>query len=146
MMIRPLLHAFPVLLVLGLLGAAAVAAEPVKIGALSESWGPTPATVGLRDGLQALGYRENEQFVIGIRFTQGDSKVLPTAVRELLKAGSDILFMSGTNPAKASQTVTTQIPIVFAKTITDPVAIGLVKRASPSPAATSPAWPICGRS
>ena len=46
--------------------------RPVKIGALTESWGPTPAIVGLRDGLQELGYRENQDFVIGVRFTQGN--------------------------------------------------------------------------
>ena len=43
-----------------------------KIGALTESWGPTPAIVGLRDGLQELGYRENQDFVIGVRFVQGN--------------------------------------------------------------------------
>ena len=46
--------------------------EPARIGVLTEGWGPTPATVGLRDGLQALGYREGEQFHLGVRFTQGD--------------------------------------------------------------------------
>ena len=30
----------------------------IKIGALTESGGPTPAIVGLRDGLRELGYRE----------------------------------------------------------------------------------------
>ena len=42
---------------------------------LTESWGPTPATVGLRDGLQALGYREGEQF--HALKTQSDSLKLP---------------------------------------------------------------------
>ena len=49
---------------------AAKRTEPFRIGALTESWGPTPQMVGLRDGLLALGYREHEQFVIGVRFTQ----------------------------------------------------------------------------
>ena len=30
--------------------------QPVRIGALTDSWGPTPIVVGLRDGLQELGY------------------------------------------------------------------------------------------
>ena len=42
--------------------------EPVKIGVLTDSWGPTPATVGLRDGLQTLSYYQGEQFHIGVRF------------------------------------------------------------------------------
>ena len=41
--------------------AADQRAKPLLIGALTESWGPTPAIVGLRDGLSELGYRENEQ-------------------------------------------------------------------------------------
>src|SRR5262245_48432072 len=58
-------------------------ARPIRIGALTPTWGPTPDIVGLRDGLVELGYRENEQFVIGVRFTQGDVAALPAAAREL---------------------------------------------------------------
>src|SRR5262245_53505795 len=64
---------------------------PIKIGALTASWGPTPPVVGLRDGLLELGYRENEQFVIGIRFTQGDMAALPVAARELVQHEVDII-------------------------------------------------------
>jgi putative ABC transport system substrate-binding protein len=99
----------------------------VKIGALTESWGPTPAMVGLRDGLMALGYRDGEQFVIGVRFTQGDIRMLPTAAEELVKNGADILFASGTNAAKAAQLATTRLPIVFAEAMNDPVETGLVQ-------------------
>ena len=51
---------------------AAERAHPIRIGALTEAWGPTPAIVALRAELLALGYREPEQFVLGVRFTQGD--------------------------------------------------------------------------
>ena len=63
-----------VLSIAGLLARATDAQSPrlVKIGALTESWGPTPAIIGLRDGLQELGRRENQDFVIGVRFTQGN--------------------------------------------------------------------------
>ena len=104
-----------------------VSAGPVKIGALNEGWGPTPATVGLRDGLAALGYREGEQFVIGVRFTQGDRPALVTGARDLLHAGSDIIFASGTHAAKAAHAATTSVPVVFAEAVSDPVAVGLVK-------------------
>jgi hypothetical protein len=63
-----------VILALGLITAllatdvcAAERARPFRIGALNASWGPTPQVVGLRDGLRELGYRENEDFVIGVR-------------------------------------------------------------------------------
>jgi putative ABC transport system substrate-binding protein len=116
-----------VLLALVALGRLAVAAEPVKIGALNEGWGVTPATVGLRDGLVALGYREGMEFVIGTRFTQGDTKGLPAAAQALRKTGSDLLFTSGMNAAKVAQAATTTVPIVFAEVVADPVGVGLVQ-------------------
>jgi putative ABC transport system substrate-binding protein len=110
---------------------AVVSAQPpprlVKIGALTESWGPTPGIVGLRDGLQELGYRENEHFVMGVRFTQGDANELPSAARELVRHQVDIIVASeASNAALAAKAATTQIPIVFLGG-GDPVALGLVK-------------------
>ncbi|HUF93406.1 MAG TPA: ABC transporter substrate-binding protein [Candidatus Limnocylindria bacterium] len=108
----------------------AVGAQPprvIKIGALTESWGPTTGIVGLRDGLQALGYRENEHFVIGVRFTQGDPAELPLAARELVRHGVDIIVTSeASNAAVAAKAATSTIPIVFIGG-SDPVGLGLVK-------------------
>ena len=99
----------------------------VKIGALTESWGPTQSIVGLRDGLQALGFRENDHFVIGVRFTQGNLAELPEAARALVKQGSDMIVTAGgDDAAKAAQLATARIPIVFMGG-SDPVASGLVK-------------------
>jgi ABC-type uncharacterized transport system substrate-binding protein len=105
---------------------AADRSRPLRIGALTDSWGPTPEMVGLRDGLLALGYREPEQFVIGVRFTQGDAAALPAAARELVQLGADIIFASGMNPAKAAQMATNHLPIVFAGG-GDPVGEGLIQ-------------------
>ena len=120
-----------VLLVSGVwLGGAAAAEQrrgPVLIGALTHSWGPTPAVVGLRDGLLDLGHREGETFVIGVRFTQGDAGALPAAARELVQHGAEILFATGGNEAKAAQMATERLPIVFVVG-SDPVALGLVQR------------------
>ncbi len=113
----------------GLHGGSADSAErtgPVKIGALTQSWGPTPTVAGLRDGLLALGYREGEQFVIGVRFTQGDTTLLPAAAEGLIQDGADILFPTDSNAAQAAQKVTSRIPIVFA-VVSDPVELGLVQ-------------------
>lgn len=101
--------------------------RPVRIGVLTEGWGPTPATVGLRDGLQALGYRQGEQFDLGVRFTQGDVAALPAAARELVAAGSDIIFTTSSNGARAAQQATQTVPIVFAEVVGDPVKLGLVR-------------------
>jgi putative ABC transport system substrate-binding protein len=100
--------------------------RPVRIGALTESWGPTPGIVGLRDGLKELGYRENQDFVIGVRFTQGNIAALPQAARELVEQGIDILFTNNPAPAKAAQTATNRIPIVFYGA-GDPIGLGLIK-------------------
>jgi putative ABC transport system substrate-binding protein len=126
-----LVHASCIVLLVGhvLLAGTAQAAErtrPIQIGALTESWGPTPAIVGLRDGLLALGYREHEQFVLGVRFTQGDLATLPTAARELVHLGADLLFASDVPAAKAAQLATTQLSIVFCGLGGNPVEMGLI--------------------
>jgi putative ABC transport system substrate-binding protein len=100
--------------------------RPIRIGALTSSWGPTPGMVGIRDGLLELGYREDVDFVLGVRFTQGNLAALPTAARELVQHGVDIIITSTGAPTKAAQGVTTHIPIVFTRAST-PVEAGLVK-------------------
>lgn len=100
--------------------------RPVRIGALTASWGPTPAIVGLRDGLLMLGYREDEDFFLGVRFTQGDLTDLPAAALELVEQGVDLIFTDGIPATKAAQAATRQIPIVFAS-IEDPIAFDLIK-------------------
>jgi putative ABC transport system substrate-binding protein len=100
--------------------------RPIRIGALTESWGPTPNMVGLRDGLQKLGYREDEDFFLGVRFTQGNLAELPAAARELVQHGADLLFTVGVNAGKAAQGATHHIPIVFTN-VDDPVEFGLVQ-------------------
>jgi putative ABC transport system substrate-binding protein len=100
--------------------------RPIRIGVLTESWGPPPQVVGLRDGLVELGYREDEDFVIGIRFTQGDSAALPAAARELVGYGVDLIVVTTDEPAKVAQQVSTEIPIVFAE-VADPIGSGLIE-------------------
>lgn len=108
-------------------GAEAAGREgPVKIGALTTSWGPTPDVVGLRDGLVELGYREDVDFTLGVRFTRGDLQALYPAARELVRFGVDIIFCAGAQAAKAAQEATGTIPIVFAST-SDPIGRGLVQ-------------------
>jgi putative ABC transport system substrate-binding protein len=105
---------------------AAERIEPIRIGVLTDSWGPTPGVVGLRDSLKELGYRENRDFVIGVRFTQGNIAALPQAARELVDQGVDILFTNNPAPAKAAQMATSRIPIVFYGA-GDPIGLGLIK-------------------
>jgi ABC-type uncharacterized transport system substrate-binding protein len=105
---------------------AAERTKSVRIGVLTDSWGPTPGVIGLRDGLKELGYRENQDFVIGVRFTEGNIAALQQAARDLVKQGVDILFTNNTAPAKAAQRATNSIPIVFYGA-GDPIGLGLIK-------------------
>jgi putative ABC transport system substrate-binding protein len=106
--------------------SAADRSRPFRIGALTDSWGPTPHMIGLRDGLQELGYRENEDFVLGVRFTQGNHAALPAAARDLVQYGVDLIFVTSAQPTRAAQRATRQIPIVFAS-VEDPVELGLIQ-------------------
>jgi putative tryptophan/tyrosine transport system substrate-binding protein len=102
-------------------------ARPVRIGALTESWGPTTLLVGLRDGLQEIGYREDQDFSIGVRFTQGNPGELPAAARDLVRLGVDLIVAADTsNAIKAARMATDRIPIVFVGG-SDPVESGVVK-------------------
>jgi putative ABC transport system substrate-binding protein len=127
---RPGLLALALALALsGPLGDAAHAqrARPVRIGALTEAWGPTTLLVGLRDGLMELGYREERDFAIGVRFTQGDPAELPEAARDLVRLGVDLLVAADTSAAaRAAQMATDRVPIVFIGG-SDPVEARLVK-------------------
>jgi putative ABC transport system substrate-binding protein len=82
--------------------------------------------VGLRDGLLELGYREDQDFVLGVRFTQGDIGELPAAARQLVQYGVDLLVTSEDAAAKAAQEVTSGIPIVFTNA-SDPVGMKLIQ-------------------
>ncbi len=106
--------------------AMAEPARPIRIGALTASRGPTPAIVGLRDGLLELGYRADVDFILGVRFMRGNLTDLAIAAPELVQYGVDLIFAAGSNAVKAAQAVTQQTPIVFT-TVDDPVAFGLVK-------------------
>lgn len=127
---RPIAVRFAVVVLLAVTGFtahvwAAQTARLIKIGALTDAWGPTNAIVGFRDGLRDLGYRENQDFVLGVRFTQGDATELPTAARDLVRHGVDLIVVVGDAAATAAQRATTTIPIVFTGG-RDPVEAGLV--------------------
>jgi putative ABC transport system substrate-binding protein len=105
---------------------AAERSKPIRIGALTDAWGPTVGIVGLRDGLRELGYQENKDFVIGVRFTQGDISALPRAARDLVQQGADLLFTDNPVPTRAAQMATNRLPIVFYGA-GDPVGLGLIQ-------------------
>lgn len=100
--------------------------DPIRIGALMNSWGTTPHIQGLREGLAELGYDENQDFELGIRFTQGKKSDLPKAASELVQARPHLIFTNSVLTTQAAQQATTQIPIVFSG-VEDPVGSGLIQ-------------------
>ena len=99
--------------------------KPFRIGALTTSWGPTPQMEGLKKGLEKLGYVENVDYVLGVRFTQGSSTELPRAARDLLGYGVDLIFCDGAAAAKAASNATKSIPIVFTSA-NNPIKNGII--------------------
>ena len=100
---------------------------PVRIGALTDSWGSTPHMAGLRDGLVALGYREREDFVIGVRFTQGQHARLPAAVRMnpgAQRRGSPLCNVRPAGPSGAARRPRFRLSSPGSKY---PVGLGLVR-------------------
>jgi putative ABC transport system substrate-binding protein len=109
-------------------GPGAGAAErttPARIGVLSLSAELPPTAAGLRAGLQSLGYREDQQFVLDVRFARGDTGALSSAARALVQDGVDLIFAAEGPPAVAARQATTDIPIVFAG-VGEPLGLGLV--------------------
>ena len=110
------------------MGTVPALAQPRKIvliGTLGTAFGSAPQVVGLRDGLTARGYKENEDFAIGVRFVSGDLSALDAAAQDLLRFEVDIIFAMGINAANAARRATSTKPIIFVG-VDEPVQAGLV--------------------
>jgi putative ABC transport system substrate-binding protein len=99
--------------------------RPVRIGVLTPAWGPPGGLDRLVEGLIDLGYRENEDFVIGVRFTQGDISALPAAAKAMVEDGVDVLIADNEPAVKAVQQATSTHPIIFMG-VGDPTGRGLI--------------------
>ena len=84
---------------------------------------------GLRDGLTEIGYKERADFVIGVRFTRGNTDELAAAMRDFVDQKVDLLTVAGGYPLSVAIAATSKIPIVFVGG-GDPVGLGLVKSLS----------------
>lgn len=107
------------------LALAFEAQKPIRIGVLTPAWGPPGGLDGLVGGLIDLGYQENEDFVIGVRFTQGDISALPAAAKAMVAGGVDVLLADNEPAVKAVQEATATHPIIFLG-VGDPTGRGLI--------------------
>src|SRR5262249_62162537 len=93
--------------------ADAQAKQPARIGAVTEGFGPTSWMPGLRDGLTEIGYKERTDFVIGVRFTRGNTGELAAATRDFVEQKVDLLTVAGGTALGVAMATTSKIPIVF---------------------------------
>jgi putative ABC transport system substrate-binding protein len=116
-----------------LLGAAAAAwpvavrAQPreklPRIGYLSASSPPDNNFASFLAGMRSLGYTEDRDFVIEVRYAQRDYARFPALIEELLRARVDLILAAG--PASRAAPLAGSVPVVFGFS-GDPVDAGIV--------------------
>jgi putative ABC transport system substrate-binding protein len=79
-----------------------------------------------RQGLREFGWIEGQTAQIEYRWAHGQRERLPDLASELVRARSDILVVSGSTGIQAARAATSQIPIVIAAVLADPVSAGFV--------------------
>jgi len=125
-----------------LLGGAAAAwpltaraqpsAQRAKIGVLYPGLASAmPSRIAaLRDGLQAIGYREPDNVEFVVRSTGGDpTRTMPLAI-ELVERKVDVILAASAPAVNAARSATTAIPIVALDLESDPIGSGLISSLS----------------
>jgi len=114
-------------------GVAVVAAPfngeaqlPYRIGIISHGGSYDQAIVGLREGLKALGWEPGAQYLLHMRDSHGDLKVVATVATSLEAEKVDVICAFSTSTALKVKQATKSVPIVF-HAGTDPVKVGLVE-------------------
>src|SRR5262249_50090381 len=74
-------------------------------------------------GMRALGYAEDRDFVVEVRYAQRDYARFPALIEELLRARVDLVLAAG--PASRAAPLAGSVPVVFGFS-GDPVDAGIV--------------------
>jgi putative ABC transport system substrate-binding protein len=107
-------------------------AQRAKIGILYPGLASAmPSRIAaLRDGLQAIGYREPDNVEFVVRSTGGDpTRTMPLAI-ELVEHKVDVILAASAPAVNAARSATTTIPIVALDLESDPVGSGLISSLS----------------
>lgn len=105
--------------------AGAQEGKRVRIVGLLTPSDPEGRRRALLPGLEKLGYREGQNFVLEVRSADGKLERLPSLAGELVRAGVDIIVALQTPGTQAAIDTKTKIPIVMAL-VGDPVGSGFV--------------------
>ena len=93
--------------------------------AASPGLSAAPFVAAVRQGLTDTGYIDGQSVAIKYRWAEGRYDLLPTLAADLVDHKVDVIVAGGLPAARAAQSATRTIPIVFASG-DDPVAAGLI--------------------
>ena len=97
-----------------------------RVALLAITAGPSPSRDRFRSRLAELGWVEDRNLVLDIRFTHGDGALIAPLTAELLALRPDVFVAPFDNMAIAAAKSTATVPIVFAAG-NEPVGYGLVE-------------------
>lgn len=99
--------------------------RPARVGYLS-ALSPNARTIAaFREGMQAQGFREDQDYVLESRYAEGRSERLPDLAAELVNLPVDVVLAEARLATTAAKQATATVPIVMAAIGSDPVALGL---------------------
>jgi putative tryptophan/tyrosine transport system substrate-binding protein len=125
-----------------LLGGAAIAwpfavdaQQPPKIAKVGILYPGTTGTLpsriaGLREGLQAAGYREPDNIELVARAAEGDPNRIPSLAMELAERNVDVMVPVSPAAVHAALAASATIPIVALDLESDPIASGWIESLS----------------
>jgi ABC-type uncharacterized transport system substrate-binding protein len=109
-----------------LAGETQQATKIARIAFLSTTTSPdSPTTAAFRQGLQELGYVEDQNIIIEWRWGGGRTEGFPAFASEAVRLNVDVIVAANDAAGRAAQQATKRIPIVIA-VIGDPVGSGFV--------------------
>jgi len=106
---------------------SADAQQPAKIVSILSDESPSLGAITFEpfaQGLRDLGWAEGQNVTIERRYAEGNSEALSSLAGDLVGLRPDVILAIGTLAARAAQSATQTIPIVFARTA-DPIGSGL---------------------
>ena len=114
---------------------AAGAQQQSKVAKVGVLYPGTAATLplriaGLREGLQAAGYREPDNIELIPRAAEGDPKRIAPLAMELAERKVDVMVPVSPAAVQAALAASATIPIIALDVESDPVASGLIKSLS----------------